>query len=571
MKKGFTILITFSDGQIGAVMKHIDALQVKRGRAFIFCCVVTLGKLADIAIRYYSGQLVDNGTGREKFMAVLPGITAICGINLLLQYLGPYVGDCFEASYTGTLFSRLEDKILYARQEQIDKRNIGEFSTCFSSDVYGILQFVKRTLQVLVPDIISFVICIFLLVNMKPALGATALVSGLASAFFMSKLSKNMVKSLNDYQDKLKVINGLTSDGLFNLEMVKVNMMEKGLSERYGDELRQLHRIKKKAAFRQAVLSVPTMTLSFVTLTTVAFCGGYFVIADQMSIGQLLSAVTLSDYVVSPIMRFENTLVQYRRAAVNLKNFSRFEEMEMEEGHSSEKESVPEIKVGTTGSGKTECFRSDAECGISGLCFHYPDGTNIFDGLNMNFEKGKINYIVGNNGSGKSTLIKIIGGIYEADSGEISLPVKGSGRTVREAVSIMTQDSLVFADSIRANLLAGTSASEEKMYGMCRELGLHDEIQGMENGYDTILQEKGAPLSGGQKKRISFIRSALHEAEVYIFDEPTVSVDMENSVRMMEYISGLARRHYVIMITHDREMMDRYPGTIQDMNEAGAL
>ena len=85
MKKGFTVLITFSDGQIGAVMKHIDALQVKRGRAFIFCCVVTLGKLADIAIRYYSGQLVDNGTGREKFMAVLPGITAIFCCSILAR------------------------------------------------------------------------------------------------------------------------------------------------------------------------------------------------------------------------------------------------------------------------------------------------------------------------------------------------------------------------------------------------------------------------------------------------------------------------------------------------------
>lgn len=528
-------------------MKHIDALQISRGKAFIFCCVVTAGKLADIVIRYYSGQLVDNGIGREGVMAALFGITAICGINLLLQYLGPYAGDKFEASYTGTLFSKLEDKILYSRQEQIDKRNIGEFSTCFSSDVYGILQFVRRTLQVLVPDVISFVVCIFLLANMKLALGAAALVSGFISAFLMSSLSKSMVKSLNEYQDKLKEINGLTSDSLFNLEMVKVNMMETGLTEKYADELGRLHKIKKKVAFRQAVLSAPTMTLSFVTLISIAICGGYFVIVDQMSIGQLFSAITLSDYVVSPIMRFENSLVQYRRAGVNLKNFSRFEEMERE------KESVTGI-------------RSAAECGISNLYFHYPDDKNIFDGLNLSFEKGKINYIVGSNGSGKSTLMKMIGGLYEIDSGEINLPVKDSHRArIRDAVSIMTQDSLIFADSIKENLLAGTFASEEKMHGMCRELGLHEEIRSMENGYDTILQEKGAPLSGGQKKRIAFIRSILHEAEVYIFDEPTVSVDMENSIRMMEYISGLAKQHYVVMITHDREMMDRYPGKVHDI------
>lgn len=510
----------------------------------MLCCIVISGKTVDIIIRWFSGQLVDNGVCRETFLAALPLILAVCGIHLLLHFLEPYVGDQFEASYTGSLFSRLEDKVLYSKQEQIDRRSIGEFSTCFTSDVYGLLRYAKRMLQILVPDIISFVVCIFLLVHMKPALGAAGLISGLASAFLMSRLSRGMAKGLNDYQDKLKKINGLTSDGLFNLEMVKVNGMEQGLTETYREELEQLHRIKRKLAVRQAVLSAPTMTLSFVTLAVIAFCGGYFVLKGQLSMGQLLSAVTLSDYVVSPIMRFENSLVQYRRAGVNLKNFNRFEEMEREE------ECIPGIIPA-------------AECGVRNLFFHYPEEKDIYNDLSLDFEKGRINYIVGGNGTGKSTLIKVMGGIYEIVGGKICLPVKsGSRACVRDAVSVMTQDSLLFADSVRANMLAGTAASEEKMYGMCGKLGLHDEIQGMENGYDTILQEKGAPLSGGQKRRIAFIRSVLHKAEVYVFDEPTVGVDLENSVCMMEYIKELAEKHYVIMITHDSEMIARYPGNV---------
>ena len=383
---------------------------------------------------------------------------------------------------------------------------------------------------------------------MKFTLGLVALASGIMSVFLMTKLSKSMVKNLNDYQNKLKDINELTSDGLFNFEMIKVNMMEKGLTEQYTNELNQLHKLKKKVAFRQACLSAPTMTLSFITLISIAFCGGYFVIMGQMSIGQLLSAVTLSDYIVSPVMRFQNSLVQYRRATVNLKNFSIFEEMVQEE------ESVPGVNA-------------TSECGIKNLCFHYPDEQKVFDGLNLDFEKGKINYIVGHNGSGKSTVIKIIAGIYEIDNGEISLTVKNNHRSsMRNDISIMPQESLVFADSIKANLLAGTSCSEEKMYGMCKALNLHHEILNMEKGYDTVLKEKGAPLSGGQKKRIAFIRSILHEADVYIFDEPTVNVDMENTIRMMEYINELAEQHYVIMITHNKVMMDKYPGIIHDIN-----
>ncbi len=528
-------------------MKQMESFRVSGGKGVALCCIATAGKAVDVIIRYYSGRLVDNGIGRDTFMAALAGIIAICGINLLLQYLGPYAGDKHEASYTGSLFSKLENKILSSEQEQIDKRSIGEFSTCISSDVYGILRNAKRMLQVFFPDIISFTMCVVLIANMKLTLGVAALASALVSVFCMTKLSKGMIKSLGDYQDKLKSINGLTSDGLFNLEMVKVNMMEKDLAEQYGEELEQLHKLKKKANLRQACISVPTMILSFATLITIAFCGGYFVLVGQMSVGQLLAAVTLSDYIVSPIMRLENTLVQYRRAAVNLKNYSLFEEMEQE------KETIPGVKAAT-------------ECVISNLHFHYPDGREVFDGLDLGFEKGKINYSIGENGSGKSTLMKLIGGIYGIDGGEISLPVKSNDRnSMRESISIMPQESLVFADSIKANLLAGTSFSEEKMYEMCVWLGLHDEIQSMENGYDTILKEKGAPLSGGQKKRIAFIRSILRDARVYVFDEPTVNVDRENSIRMMESISELAERRYVIMITHDREMMDRYPGVVHDM------
>lgn len=532
-------------------MKHVDALRVSGGKGLALCGITAAAKTADIILRNATGVLVDNGADGAAFFAALPVIGAVCGINLLLQYLAPYAQDRYEASYTGALFSRLEEKVLLAKQEQLDNRNVGEFTTCFTSDIPGILQYTKRMLLFLFPDILSFALCLSLLARMNPVLALTALVSAMASAFFMTKLSAGMVKGLNAYQDKLKDVNKMTSDSLFNLEMVKISQMEEGLKKRYADELNRLHRIRRQVALRQAVLSAPTMTLSFVTLLAIVLCGGYFVLTGRMRIGQLLSAAALSDYIVSPVMRFENSLVQCRRATVHLKNFSLFEKME-EEG-----QAVLGVKAASA-------------CGFWALSFRYPGGKPVFDGLELRFEKGKLHYIVGANGCGKSTFFQIIGGIYEIDSGEIYLPAKSDSRKdVRAAISVMPQEPLLFADSVRANLLAGTTGREEDMVRMCRELGLHEEIQGMEAGYDTVLHENGAPLSGGQKKRLTFIRCVLREAAVYLFDEPTANVDAQNAARMMAMLGGLAKERCVVVITHDRELTEKYPGTVHALSGGG--
>ncbi len=94
------------------------------------------------------------------------------------------------------------------------------------------------------------------------------------------------------------------------------------------------------------------------------------------------------------------------------------------------------------------------------------------------------------------------------------------------------------------------------------EFDLNTDIQKMKKGYDTLLQEKGAPLSGGQKKRIVFIRSILRKANIYIFDEPTANVDSINSKKMMNHISKLAAKSLVIVITHDAGVINQYPGEI---------
>lgn len=509
---------------------------------FVLCCVAIIVKVLDVLLRKLMGDLVD------KEVAIGAGLfwyaVTICVFTILFQYLLPYVSSFFEADYTSRLFSSIHKALLQSSQEDIDRKNSGEISTCFLSDVSGVLQFAKRKLTVFLPDMVSLVVCTVLLIKMKPMLGILTSLTGCVSAFCITRLSKSMISKMNDYQNKLKDINRLTSDGLINIEMIKVNLLSEELGKQYAQEVDKLHGIKKKIAFRQAALSIPSMILSFSTLTIIAFYGGYCVLKGQLSAGSLVAAIAMAEYIVSPIMRFENTMVQQRRSLVNKDNILQLLDMKQENVYCHN-------------------FVSSNQFALENISFNYPDGRPVFKSTNLTFEKGNINYLVGRNGIGKTTVSKILTGVYEVSEGKVIIPFEGTSKVnVRRMISVMSQDTVLFSDSVIDNVLVDNNYSTERFNELSKALNLDNEINKFEEGYNTVLQENGDPLSGGQKKRISFLRCVLNEAPIYFFDEPTSNVDKENSVIMMDFIAELAKDHYVIVITHDDRLIEKYPGRV---------
>ena len=527
-------------------MKQSGELFRVKSSGILLCILVTTAKVVDVLTRRFIGNVVDKGIGSDFGVGLFVCIAIICAITLLLQYFQPYACAEYETKYTSGLFTKIIHSFLFSKQCEIDEKSAGEVSTCFFSDVNGVFQFAKRKYTVFFPDAVSFIVCVFSLMKMRRSLGMITLCVGLVSGFCMTKISKSMFSKMKDHQNKLKEIDQFTSDGLMNVEMIKVNLLTEKLEAQYEQELIDLNTMKKKLAMRQAFLSAPSMILSFSTLMTVAFYGGYCVLNDLMSIGSLLSAMIMADYIVSPMMRLENTLVQYRRSLVNQANINKIIEMDLEEKECT-------------------CFSNSERFSFENVSFSYPDNRMVFNGLNLTFTKGGINYILGRNGVGKTTFIKLLSGVYETNKGEISLPFSESSLSkIRNRISVMSQEPLLFADTIKNNMFR-EGDSEDRFQELCRKFNLDSEIMRFGNGYDTILQENGDPLSGGQKKRVCFLRCVMNEADIYVFDEPTANVDQLNATVMMDHIVSLSKDHYVVLITHDKDLLDKYPGYIQEI------
>ncbi|PKO07110.1 MAG: hypothetical protein CVU41_03310 [Chloroflexi bacterium HGW-Chloroflexi-3] len=189
------------------------------------------------------------------------------------------------------------------------------------------------------------------------------------------------------------------------------------------------------------------------------------------------------------------------------------------------------------------------------VCFHYSEGENVLEGINLDIPAKSVVALVGPTGVGKSTMVSLIARFYDVTEGKISLDghdIRNLGlEDLRKQISIVLQDVFLFHGTVRENLLFGKpDASETEMIAAAQTANAHDFILQLPNGYDTLIGERGIKLSGGQKQRISIARAILKDAPILILDEATSSVDTETELLIQQALERLMVGRTVILIAH---------------------
>lgn len=506
-----------------------------KGRYWLFVVITStlLGRLSDIWLRECFGVIIDQTIFEDGKGGLWIAVEILTAVLFAARFLTPFANEHYEASLKANLYEMLENKILYAEQSAGFKFGLGEASTYFTSDVSGIIQYLKRMLQFFIPDLFTFAISVFLIFRMSISFGIVTLTVTVFSVAVMIKMSKKVIQGNKLYQEQLEQANDQITTSFFNAEFIKVSRMEDERGKEYDHILDKLHNTRKRIALKEALLFVPTIYSTFITILSMAAYGSYCVSSGIITTGQLFTAITLVETITSPVMRFENSIMQIRKASVHLKRLAAYEKMKEECQTLSHFEVSPEIY-------------------LRDVTFKYPDSEPIFSKLSVSWVPDKVNCIVGENGAGKSTFCKILGGVYDIEEGKIGMPISENARNaLREEIVIHTQETVLFSDTIIGNLQAGKEIAIERIRQVCKQVGIDEDIYSLPLGYETILLPDGAPLSGGQKQRLCLARSLLREAEMYIFDEPTAGLDIEHVKIVIRAIRELALNHYILVITHD--------------------
>ena len=361
------------------------------------------------------------------------------------------------------------------------------------------------------------------------------------SAIPMVKIGQKLKKLSRKRQEKIAQINNLLQETFVGTKIVKAFCMEDAENAKFGRMNRQLYRLIMKSVRADEITSPLIEFLGSACLAVIIWYGGYQVILGNTTPGTFFSFIAALFLMYKPIRKFSkmNNIVQDAMASAE-RVFSILDTPQDIKDHES--------AIELTGLKKKLEFKK--------VNFQYneKDGLVLQD-INVDITKGEMVALVGMSGAGKSTLANLIPRFYDATSGTILIDGtdtrKYTVKSLRKNIGIVTQESILFNDSVRYNIAYGRAdCSEDEIVQAAKDAYAHDFITQLPQGYDSLIGERGCRLSGGQRQRIAIARALLKNPDILILDEATSDLDTESEYYVQKALENLMKTRTTLVIAH---------------------
>ncbi|HET7428373.1 MAG TPA: ABC transporter ATP-binding protein [Gaiellales bacterium] len=291
---------------------------------------------------------------------------------------------------------------------------------------------------------------------------------------------------------------------------------------------------------RQTMFSLVVTMITAIGSSLVLGFGAYLVLQKRLTAGELLVVIGYVAALYSPLEQISNTVSGLQQQFITFRSTLRVLDTE------------PEIHERPDARRLTSCRGHVA---FEGVSFSYAERHGTLCDVSFDAPPGTRVAIVGPTGAGKSTLLSLIARFYDPQQGRVTLDGHDlrdlTLATVRERISMVLQEPLLFSDTLEANILYGRmDASHEEVIDAARAANAHDFITELKHGYATMIGERGARLSGGERQRLSVARAFLKDAPILILDEPTSSIDSKTESVILDALQRLMEGRTTFMVAH---------------------
>ena len=431
-------------------------------------------------------------------------------------------------------------KFLLSDISHITKKHSAKYLSNFTNDtkilfdvlIGVVVTFFKETLTLIA------LLCLMFYHDWQLSLLAIVMIpiAAISSKKIGKKMGKKVYLSLEASDKFMKFLS----------ELIKGSWLIK-IYQKEEDELKKISMIidEKFKALRKVeqtkFSTAPIMEIiSAIAIAIVVFFAGYRSMQGAITLGQFVSFLAALMLAYQPVKALAGINVGIQEGIAAAK---RIYEIIDQKNEIYNDENAPSLKL------------KNATLEFKNISFMYPDGTHALKNLSAKIEGGRKVGLVGISGSGKTTFLNLIPRFFNLKHGTILIDDQNINNinlnSLRKEISIVSQDVILFDDTIRSNILYGNaSASNDEIINACKFAAAQDFVEKLPNKYETIIGENGIKLSGGQKQRLSIARAILKDSPIILLDEATSSLDSESEAVIQKAIENLTKNKTTIIIAH---------------------
>jgi ATP-binding cassette, subfamily B, bacterial MsbA len=434
------------------------------------------------------------------------------------------------------------NNLISADTRLIDNKHTGKFLSNLNNDVLHITQLISTGVLSIFKDSLTLVGLLTVMFFQNWKLSLIAIIMIPLATFTARVLGKRITKVTTEHMVKAGILNTYLIEIFKNHRLTKIFQQEKYENKRAEEFINDVKEktIKTLTVFIRAS---PIMeTLTGIIIAILIFYSGKLALKNEIEMGNFFSFLAAMMLAYQPVRALANLNITINQG---LSGAARVLPIIDEQSKLRKSKNDIELKI------------KNGDIEFEDVSFKYEEERekNVLSSVNMKMLGGKMTSIVGHSGAGKSTILNLIPRFYDSISGDIKIDgqsiYKCTLNSLRKNISLVSQDTTLFDDTIRNNIAyANLDASQKEIEEAAKNSFASEFIEKLPNKYETIIGENGTRLSGGEKQRLSIARAMLKRSPIILLDEATSSLDAETENKIQEAINFLTKDRTTIVIAH---------------------
>jgi subfamily B ATP-binding cassette protein MsbA len=455
-------------------------------------------------------------------------------------YLSWYFLAPIRNAVTRKYSKLLYDKILQLPIGYFTEQRKGDILSRSSNDIAELENSIIGALEGMIKEPLNIIGIIIVLFAISVKLTLFVFVLLPLAGFVVGRIGRSLKKQTNKAQVKWGEILSQMEETLSGLRIIKAFNAEKRVKKSFYGLIDEIFFIKNKILYKRDLASPLSESLGVIILCCVLWFGGKLVLNGEILSGSsFIGYVALFSQIINPSKALSQAVYNVNRGIATLDRLNEILEAPIV---------VEEAKNPVELNGFNESIE------FKDVQFAYND-TTILNHINLHIQKGKTIALVGSSGAGKSTLADLVPRFHDVSAGSLFIDGKNikdySLYSLRQQISIVTQEPILFNDTIAANIALGKpDATIEEIKEAARIANAYDFISKKEQGFDTMIGDRGSKLSGGERQRLTIARAVLKNPPILILDEATSALDTESEKLVQDAINNMMQHRTSIVIAH---------------------